>query len=124
MEADEGGGRQPKPYFAKRRPTWEPAKLPDGLEVDDTSCLEGQTRQNCPKWWEAWYPASAFGSCSTPKWGVPPRVSAARSGRSRHLYCYDCLVPFTQVGARAVLGSLATGASFWRHTPERPCARG
>lgn len=59
----------PTAGFASRRPDWSLPKLRNDLKLDSHEALEKFTgRQQCPK-------------CN----------------KSRSLYCYDCLVPFTHV---------------------------
>lgn len=111
--------------FANRRPGWQPAELDiDELQLHSFADLDlsSPSRQTCPKWCAACCRrcSVAWGTllverhikvtflqhrqCTVYAFGIvethhkqPSCVLLSRSQRSRHLYCYDCLVPFTPV---------------------------
>lgn len=106
--AADGGGRG----FAARRPGWQLPSLHEGLQLESDEVLtQFKGRQPCPKWCvqggcQATPPAffrlpclpvgleCSHWFCTAAVWHIVSCV-CCRSQRSRHLYCYDCLVSLT-----------------------------
>ena len=136
----EGGKRSQdaaRPYFAKRRPDWEPQQLHHGLQLASFASLKDQSRLKCPVCGKSrcWYCADCVCSLfpdEQPSVALPfnvriithPEEKRSKStGLQAKLLCPNAveLIDFEEVSAEAL--SPATAALLFPST-EAVCPEG